>query len=380
MSESTQDDVRAAVESLGGMEGGQDAPASSPSPSEAPPPTNGQADASTPQAPPEPPPSTESNGTAQAQRPRDSSGRFLKADAQAAPPPQPGAASATQPPAAAPATNGAHPPAAQTPVPELRAPQSWKPLAREKWQALAREVQEEVLRREQEVQRALQDAAPLRKQLEHLAEVAAPLRQMGVDPVTGFGHYVQVQAILQNGPPHQKAQLLASVIRQTGVPVEMLAAALDGQPMPQGQQAPIDAGSIAKQVQQQIYGEMQRAQQMRLANEAQTEVGRMSEKFEFFDDVRNMMGILMAAAADAGQPMTDDEAYDLACSRNKDIAAILSQRKAAETATASNAATQRARTAATSLKSQPAAAPSAQGSGSTVDDVRAAIAELSRGR
>src|SRR5262249_21204226 len=142
------------------------------------------------------------------ERARGADGRFLPGGAEAPPPraPKPPAA-----PAAATPTNGTKPPpgapgaAAKPPAeppagPQLRAPTSWKPGAREHWGKLPTEVQAEVVRRENEVGRTMQESANARNALSHVQNVLAPyaanIAATGADALTCMQHLFQADNTL----------------------------------------------------------------------------------------------------------------------------------------------------------------------------------------
>lgn len=146
--------------------------------------------------------------------------------------------------ATAPATDGtvaaAHPadgtPAAVAPVadPYAKAPQSWKPGAREAWAQLPPDVRAEVHRREKEVARTVQETTQARQVMQHVSHMqqsyAPALQAEGVDVLTASANLMQLASRLRFGTPPEKAMLAAQIIRNYGVDVNALADALDGQP------------------------------------------------------------------------------------------------------------------------------------------------------
>lgn len=263
------------------------------------------------------------------------------------------------------------------PAPELRAPQSWKPSVREHWGKLPPDVQQEVLRREREIGRSLQETADARQFREGFQRAIQPyegmLRGEGKEPLAAVGELLQVSQALRTAPPVHKAQLVASMIQTFGVPVEAIANALDGVPQqgqPQAaQQPPHDPrfDQFLASLEQQKAAQA-RAQQEEMA----TELSRFAEGKEFFEDLKPYMADILDVAARRGVSLSLEDAYTRAVQMHPDVSAVVKQREAAQAATATTAATQRSRNAATSVKSTPAKAPTGT---EEPDDWRGAIAQ-----
>lgn len=305
-------------------------------------------------------------GTA-AQRARDATGKFTKAEAKAQAAAKAVASKAgekegaqqseTAKPAATPAS--APPP----PSPDaIKAPQSWKPAAREKWAAMPPEVQQEVTRRERETATALQESAESRKVHQQFREVVGPyeglLRAAGSEPMAAIGQLLQTGAGLRHGSEAQKAQLIANVIKEYGVSVPTLDKVLAGQAtqeaQPQQQAAQFRDPRIDQMLQQQQQRQMQKAQ---------TDIGSFASTHEFYADVKEDMADLLETRGRRGVAMTLEEAYNLACKTHPDVSGVFEQRKAAEAAKAAVASTQRARAASTSVRTQPAGTQAPQPKG-----------------
>jgi hypothetical protein len=297
-------------------------------------------------------------------RPRDPAGRFAKAEDKPAPA-EPKPAKATKPAAAPAPVDPAKPAAAEAKPPEpaapaapsVKAPQSWKPAAREAFAKAPPEVQQEVARREAEIARALNETAEARRTVEQVRSTLSPYegiaRANGMDPMQFAGTVLQNAAVLQMGTPAQKAQLVAGIIGAYGIDVDAVNTAMQNPQAPvapQQHQQPQDVGRMVEQaLQQRIHA----AQQSR-ANTAWQEFQASAP--EFLADVQGDMAEILELAGRQGRNMTFQQAYDRACKLNEDVASILAQRKAAADATARNAATQKAKAAASSVKPSQAAA------------------------
>jgi hypothetical protein len=291
-------------------------------------------------------------------RTRDEHGRFAaKETAEAA---HPGAR--PDPAAGSPAVEpGAEPPAA------LKPPISWKALAREAWAELPAAVQAEVSRREREIDQRLNESAEMRKMGERLAQVAEPFREFiaaeGSDPVTAAHNMFQTAAQLRVGTPGQKAQLIAHLVNQFGVDVQLLDRSLAGQGIPQQAMQPqqplhdprLDQLLAARAV-------ARAAKDAEVQANADQEVASFGEGHEFFEDVREVMADLVESAQRRGQNLSLEQAYEKACRIDDGISAILSQRAQAQAAATTQQRTAAARRAASSVRGNPAGAPPSDGS------------------
>lgn len=373
-----REDIEAAISTLSEDSGGTGA--DSP-PTDSPPPTEtAPAEAPVEAASETPTPETPETKAAAAARARDDKGRFAgKAGGQQA--------SAPQAPATEGKPQGSSPPppgagvTAPTPgapaAPELKPPQSWKPAAREHWAALPADVRAEVVRRDREVQQALQEAAPAKREAEAFRQVIAPfeagIRAEGGEPLEAVRSLFQTAHALR-GP--QRAQVLARLMAQFDVSEESLVAALQGQPA----QQPAAPGGYRDPRVDQLFSRLEQAQAQRqhaTQSKANQDVEGFAEKHEFFHDVRDSMAEVMAMAVQRGdKTMTLERAYSVACRMSDEVAGILEQRKAAKSANASNASTQKAKAAASSIKGQPAGATGAPQPNSLRADIEAAMGSL----
>lgn len=329
-------------------------------------------DAPTPEAAPE-----------KATKARDESGRFApKAKAEPAP-------EATEEPAEAVAEESAPaiqpgPKSGPKAAPEERAPVSWRPNVREHWAALPAEVRAEVARREQEVQRTLQETAEARKYADAINRVVAPyemfIKAENSNPLQAIDNMMATAARLRTGTGPETAGLIAQLVTQFGVGrfgnqfIEQLDSALAGNtPRQDPQQAAVQQ-AVQQQLApvQQFMSQFQQAQQQqrqRAQEQAQGEVMQFLEQAEFGEDVREEMADIIEVSQKRGRQLSLQEAYQQACLVNPDVRATLQARSRARGAQATTGAAQRARAAAVSISGAPAvSAPQA-----TASDVRSAI-------
>jgi len=295
-------------------------------------------------------------------RARDESGKFAAKPKAGAVQPN-GAAKPSQSDGEGAAAHEASQPAkgvaAPVAQPTLKAPQSWKPAAREKWASLPPEVQADAVRREREIETAQREAAGASKGYAEFQRTVAPFEAMiraeGSTPMQAVESLLRASVALRTAPPGHKAQMIAAMVHQYGVPIEALDAALAGQPMPQEQQQaqqfrdPRVDDMIARAKQEQS------ARDQRLVSEATGTIDAFADSHEFFADVLPDFEMLYEAMARRTPNVEPDfeTVYDRAIAMNPEIGAIVAQRKAAESAATSQGATQRARQAASSIRSRP---------------------------
>jgi hypothetical protein len=278
------------------------------------------------------------------------------------------------------------PPVAAAPT-DLRPPPSLKPQEKEAFKTWPREVQELLHRREREAAVAIQrsaEPAKLGQAFQQLAQAHAPVLQAmgGGNALQAVDSLLQTARVLHYGSPAQKADALHSILTNYGVDVDLVNARLEGRPGQQQQaQQPFDINAITQQVRQSVFGELRQQQQERHATAANTEVAQFRETAEFFDDVAPRMRALILAESEAGSTLTLKQAYDWACKLTPDVAAVLEQRAKAEQANATQASTQRARAAGSTIRSA-APAPRAEqqltGTDDILEDVKAAMAAAGR--
>ena len=333
---------------------------------------------------------------------RDEMGRFAPKGKPAAQPAAVGAASAAASVGQGEAA-GVNPPApAVSPVvpdapkvPEVKAPQSFRPAAREKWATVPAEVQQEVIRRERETARALQEAADDRKQLATFREAVAPfeqtIRARGGDLLSNVQQLLQTQERLNYAPPADRAKLIAEIIEGYGIDPRMVGAWLQGQqPQEQEQrrQPQVNPEQLVEQALEWRIAAMQEQRAQREYSETLTWADKQGippetreqmatlieelapvgvtmtaqaahefiAKHEFSADVIDDIPLIMQAAAKRGVALTVDDAYSKAVRMHPELETILKQREAAKNAPTATAATARARAASSSVKSSPAAA------------------------
>lgn len=220
--------------------------------------------------------------------------------------------------------------------PSTKAPESWKPLAKEHWAKLPSEVQAEVARREREITQTLQQTAEDRKLANHFKESIRPFEHMiraeNRDPVTAASELFATAALLRTGTPAQKAQLVAGMVKNFGIDIQALDSALVGETVPDEQSK---FSQLLDQRLQPVMGFLEEIKGLRAKREQETSntVRSEIEEFagkpenEFFDYVREDMADLMEMASRRGAPMTLKDAYDRATKINAEVQQIVQRRK-----------------------------------------------------
>lgn len=207
------------------------------------------------------------------------------------------------------------------------------------------------------------------------------IRAEGSDPLRAVDSMMQTAVALRTAPPLHKAQLVAKMIMEFGVPLDALDSALAGED-PEGQQPGQHNNqefrdprldTLLRHI-EQSKAQRDQTQQQR----AQQDLASFEQTHEFFADVRADMGDLIEMSNRRGIAMSLDDAYSKAVKLHPEISKVLQHRESAKSANATTASTQRARDASSSVRSQPAnIGNGVHKGGNTRDDIMAAYAEIS---
>jgi hypothetical protein len=263
-----------------------------------------------------------------------------------------------------------------------RAPASWKKDAKGEWAALPLQARQEIHRREMEVQKVLNDTAPIRQEIQQFKDAVNPymarIQSLGATPIQAVSHLLQADYTMATGTPQQKAQFIDKLLQDYNVDIAELDAAisrrLGGQQAPQ--QQGFDPSQINQLVQQQLqqalaplYQQQQQARQQ-VEQQAVTTVDQMSldPKYPHFEDVRQDMADLIELSSRRGVALSLEQAYTRAVSMNPEISAM-------NQATQLNQRAQRAAAAAVSVSGSPVGGgtQSHVTSGNLRDDLEAAF-------
>lgn len=256
--------------------------------------------------------------------------------------------------------------------PTERAPQSWKPAAREHWANIPKEAREEIARRETEVQSVLKETAEARRYADAVQKTIAPYQQFikaeGANDFQAIDNMMAAAAKLRTGTGPELAQFVSAIINQYGVGrfgptfISQLDNALAGvAPSPADmqqqamQQAMQQQFAPLYQMQNQML-EQQRQQQFASEQAGMNDVQQFinAEKPEFFNDVRMQMADIMDMGEANGVQYTLKQAYDIACQAHPEIRQVLQQRQQQEIAGRMTDAAHKAKLAAASVGGSPA--------------------------
>lgn len=352
-----RNDLSAAIEQA------EAAPSPSP-PSDAPPPA------------PEPvttAPTGEETAEEKAERVRDEKGRFAKATPDLTPSEKSiigGTPAPVKPEVSAPQLG--------TPTPEpLKAPASFKALAREEWGKTPPAIQQEVLRRERETAIALEQSSEARQGYQRFREVVAPyeamIRGQGADPYQTVQSLLQTAAGLATAPIQQRAEILAGLIK-TYLPgrdsLEVLDSTLAG--VMQGRPAQGAPPVYHDPRVDEIYQTFQQArqQQAQTLEQQAIEGVRTIQGNEFYEDVKLIVADMLEVAGNQGIALTPSEAYTRAVAIHPEVSKVVEQRQRQKLAENPSGSIARARAAASSVRGSPATAPSGA---VQVDDLRSVV-------
>ena len=301
---------------------------------------------------------------------------------------------------------GEVPPVVKVPVvaaPKVDAPkppQSWKAEAREEWAKVPPKVQQEILRLDQEVLKVMRETAPVKKFQADFQAVAAPYQAImqaeGANTLKAFEDYLKTSTALRTAPPQHKmrlveglisqfnvpfdAQALVRVIKKSGVSIEDLDSALAGEQPKPGQAQQFDPSQYRDPRVDELQAKLDRQEQERSAQSQRataSEIAEFSKTHEFIGDVRKDMADFIDLAESRGVAISLQEAYDRALQLHPDIVGVLNQRAAVTKVGTAKAATQKAREAASSVKTRPAGTTTASAPKTIRGGIDAAIAQLS---
>lgn len=259
-----------------------------------------------------------------------------------------------------------------------RAPASWKKEAKGEWAALPLQARQEIHRREMEVQKVLNDTAPIRQEIQQFKDAVSPymarIQSLGATPIQAVSHLLQADYSLATGTPQQKAQFIDKLLQDYNVDIAELDTAiarrLGGQPQQQSQG--FDPNQISQLVQQQlqqalapIYQQRQQQEQQIVQQAAMTvEQMALDPKYPHFEAVREDMADLMELNSRRGIYISVEQAYNKAVGMNPELSAM-------QQATQLNQSARRAAAAAVSVSGAPAG--SGQQTHVTTGDLRADI-------
>lgn len=284
------------------------------------------------------------------------------------------------------AKDGGMPPAPKPdqPVDYLAdAPKSWKAATRVHWAAIPKEAREEIHKRDREVFRIFGESANARKFQSDMADVVRPyegrIRSSGNTPIQAIRNLLDYDYALATAPPTRRAQLAAQLIKDYGIDIRELDAALSGQGPPNPVAAEVErlVDERLAPFRQYVTAQQQREQMQNqgYATEATQIVENMAAdtaKFPHFEQVRDDMADLVEIAGNRGLYLSAEQAYTRAVAMNPELGAQVVAQQQAEaqhrTAQTQHARAQRALNASSSVAGAPTGTPGAGGSAASLRD------------
>src|SRR6266511_475852 len=230
----------------------------------------------------------------------------------------------------------APPPVAAAPASDrsLRAPQSWRPGAREGFDKLPVAARQEIWRLDAEREKVVREAAQHRHAADEWQRCVAPyeqsIRASGAEPMQAVGNVMRTVYALGTQPEPVRANIVHNLMKMYGVSVESLAKVIDGNPVaqetaPSGPQQTFDP-RFDEFYRQYQYDQQARQQQANTAADAELE--GFAKDHEFLDDLLPEMNDFMAVAAQRGVAMDYEAAYNRSIALRPDLMEILQQRAA----------------------------------------------------
>lgn len=278
----------------------------------------------------------------------------------------------------------------QTQAPIAKAPVSWKPEAREEWAKAPPVIQQEVMRREREITETLRTTAEARHFHGQFQQMVAPYEQMmraeNTSPIQAFQNLMQTAAVLRTGTPQQKAQLAVEIITQHGIDIEQLDNMLSARYT--GKQAPAPQNDMLALIDQRLapFQQYLQTQQQQIQQQQQLELQALKEEtenflndpqYEFANDLAPDIADILELAANRGQKISLQDAYNRATMLHPTISGIIQRRNAGQSAANDSEAAIRARRAAASVTDN--GAPSRDSGSDDGDDIRSALTASMRG-
>lgn len=275
-------------------------------------------------------------------------------------------------------------PAAPTPVePEIKAPSSWKPEAKEAYikaergeQLTAQEIKlltAEANRRESDYHKGLENYKSHAQRAREFEQALQPyqqtIQQMGLDGPTAAARMLQVEHTLRYADPATKAQMLNKIAQDYGIDMGMAQQVPQQDPQTQYLMQQLNELRNTQQMWQNTIQQQEREK----ANYELTNFSSTGEKTHF-EAVRNDMADLL----ESGKAQSLEQAYEMAIWMRPDVRQTLieQQRIEAQKKYEEQQRATRAKTASVSVKgSSPSSSGSQPVSGSLRDILSAQFAQ-----
>lgn len=254
---------------------------------------------------------------------------------------------------------------AENVAPTDDAPASWRAPVKSKWAGLDPEVRQEIQRRERETTKVLSESTNARQLASSLQEIVTPFaarfQALGISPLKAFQNLVQADYQLATGTKHQRAQLVAKLIKDYDVDVGELDGVLAGQTSPQARDEDRitrlleqHLGPVKQKLQTYEQREQQAIHEQEAAFAQQIETMASTPKdYPHFDAVRDAMADLVEISARRGVTLDLKTAYNRAVAADPQLAAQVESARQAEAIKQAALKAQRAKAASSSVNGAP---------------------------
>lgn len=323
---------------------------------------------------------------------RDEKGRFkpTKAGTPHAPSKQPTTEADAQVPEA---QNETEAPAATAPT-AVQPPAAWKDRRKPIWESMTPAAQAEVRAREAEINTYLAKNGPLLKTAKALDETIRPYRPLMGDaqPQQVIGNLLETAKVLQAGTREQRAQVVANILQGYKISPDDVADVLEGKALASRPEAapaqPPQQEFRDKRFDMLVVAAQQQAQQ-RNQQTIDDFVKGLGQDSAFLTDypfpegwptrtVQEMMASLLDSWGGGKTKEDLQRAYEVAVQANPEVQKILAQRAEKKRREKTNAEAQASRSAASSVRHEPAAPAGMSEADDTFATVRQVAAEMAR--
>jgi hypothetical protein len=247
-------------------------------------------------------------------------------------------------------------------------PVSWKTGSKAQWEKLPLDVKQEVLRREKEISQYISQNDHHKRFSDSFSKVVQPyshlIQSQGSTPLRAVQNLMATAAGLATGNAQQKAAIVAEIISNYAIDVNMLDRVLSGSVQTNGGQLPQQAQVPPAMLEalKPVYGFMDRMNQMQQAHEerkrsAATAEVEKAEALPYFEDLREDMADILELAAKRGIDLTIEQAHEKAVALNPEIASQISKEKRIQEARVTGTRLAKARRAASTIVGAPSGAP-----------------------
>jgi hypothetical protein len=252
-------------------------------------------------------------------------------------------------------------------IPVDKAPTSWRAPQKAKWEALDPDIRQEVMRRERDITKTLGEVSQVRQFANQFSQMIQPfqerLREMKHTPLAAVEALLKTDKLLSSSSPTQRAQYMATLIKDYGVDIRELDNALSGSATTDPVTSQIDQllSQRLAPLQEFIASQQaqRRAQEEQAASKVSQTVDQMAQDpaYPHFQDVKEDMADIIDLQAKKGVYITLAQAYNRAIAMNPELSEQMEAQRQVEasrkSAQLANARAQKALQASKSVSGAP---------------------------